>query len=206
MNFPTTFFLILIIVWVLHGFLLIIFDGFRLGKILYSFFCSACYVICFIGFFGARLSALGGLDGLPKTFEWPIGTANEVLVLSDGTNVVPHIPSSRIQIYNKKLEFQKSWVIEAEGGDFKLYATEDGTFHIYVIETKKRYEYNTSSKLIATAKFQPIEMNELEYESKKVRIPTPIIFLVFGNAFASLAVGVLGIILMSFRSKIFKDD
>src|SRR5437773_3218687 len=68
-----------------------------------------CLAIGAIGFFGSALSATGGLNWLPASFEWPVGTADNVVATADHFFVVPHTPSGRIQIYDDRLELD-TWV------------------------------------------------------------------------------------------------
>ena len=48
------------------------------------------------GFFGSALSAVGVLNRLPHSFEWPIGFASNILKMENGNIVVPHVPSGRM--------------------------------------------------------------------------------------------------------------
>src|SRR5579863_4024374 len=57
-------------------------------------------IIGAIGFFGAALSASGGLNWLPNSFEWPVGYASGVVSTRDDLFVVPHTPSGRVQVYD----------------------------------------------------------------------------------------------------------
>lgn len=44
------------------------------------------------GFFGSALSAVGGINWLPRSFEWPVGYVGGIVSMRDGTYVVPHPP------------------------------------------------------------------------------------------------------------------
>jgi hypothetical protein len=63
---------------------------------------SCLLVLGGAGFFGAALSALGGLNWLPTRFEWPVGYTGGVVSSAEGLHVVPHDPTGRIQVYDAK--------------------------------------------------------------------------------------------------------
>ena len=68
------------------------------------------------GFLGAGFSSAGGLNWLPSSFEWPVGSVDGVVTTKDGLHVVPHTPSGRIQIYDSGWHFTRGWRVDAGGG------------------------------------------------------------------------------------------
>ena len=91
------------------------------------------------GFFGSALSAVGGLNWLPHSFEWPVGYAGGVVSTSEGLHVVPHTPSGRIQVYNANWTFRTGWHVDAHAGAFKLLAPAEG--RLDVITSRGRWHY-----------------------------------------------------------------
>ncbi len=112
--------LMMLLVWIAQAVRIALSQkGFTLKAIL-NFVASGCLVVGATGFFGSALSATGGLDWLPESFEWPVGKVQGALTGADGRVVVPHRPSGRIQIYDRNLVFQRGWFINAHGGTFRL--------------------------------------------------------------------------------------
>src|SRR5262249_50277691 len=66
---------------------------------------SCLLVVGAAGFFGSALSAAGGLNWLPSSFEWPVGYASGVVSTPEGLHVVPHTPSGRVQVYDANWSF-----------------------------------------------------------------------------------------------------
>lgn len=156
-----------------------------------NFIASACLIIGAVGFFGSGLSASGGLNFLPKTFEWPIGEADGAIINPDGTIIVPHEPSGRIQIYNKSLEYQRGWSIETGGGSFKLQPAENGNFFIYTARGDYKYLYDIHGSLLKAEKYQG-DYPKDSSASCRVSIPTPFYLKVFTHPFASWFVAAIG--------------
>ena len=131
MNLPVIIITAMLTVWILQAVVVALSVKSFTWKAGLNFIASACLVIGALGFFGSALSATGGLSWLPSTFEWPIGGAENVLITSDGTHIVPHTASGRIQIYDKDLNFLRGWNIDAGGGTFILVPAGDNDFYIY---------------------------------------------------------------------------
>jgi hypothetical protein len=53
------------------------------------FAASALIIMGTTGWFGSALSAVGGLNWLPRTWEWPVGTADGVITMPDGSMMKP---------------------------------------------------------------------------------------------------------------------
>src|SRR5436853_384195 len=70
---------------------------------------SCLMVVGAAGFFGTALSAAGGLNWLPSSFEWPVGYTGGVVSTSQGLHVVPHTPSGRVQEYDANWSFLTGW-------------------------------------------------------------------------------------------------
>src|SRR5438270_13980897 len=92
---------------------------------------ASCFmVVGAAGFFGSGLSAVGGHNWLPSSFEWPMGYAQGVVTTREGLHVVPHTPTGRIQIYDADWSFVRGWHVEAGGGDFRLLEPAMGQLHV----------------------------------------------------------------------------
>ena len=73
-----------------------------------------------VGWFGSALSAYGGLNGLPPSFEWPVGTSDRVITMAGGEHVVPLIFSARVQVYDRNLKFLRGWAVPSYGKPFRV--------------------------------------------------------------------------------------
>ncbi len=78
------------------------------------------------GFFGALLSSTGGLNWLPKSFEWPVGYADGVVFTDSGMAVVPHMDSGRVQIYDVNWQYVGGWPVTSGGRVFRLKISDEG--------------------------------------------------------------------------------
>lgn len=73
-----------------------------------------------LGWFGSALSAWGGLDWLPPSFEWPVGTSDRVITMPGGEHVAPLVFSARVQVYDRNLKFLRGWAVPSYGKPFKV--------------------------------------------------------------------------------------
>lgn len=77
---------------------------------------SGFVVIGGLGFFGSALSAGGGLNWLPRSFEWPVGYTDGAVSTPTGMHIVPLTPSGRVQVYDANWTFVTGWFVDAGGG------------------------------------------------------------------------------------------
>lgn len=167
---------------------------------------SACIAIGGLGFFGTGLSATGELQWLSDTFEWPVGSAEGVLITSDGTHIVPHTDSGRIQIYDEDLNFLRGWSIDAAGGVFQLYPAGDGDFYIYTARGSRKYHYDIYGTLLTWENYSPGSYSRFAGAGHDVRIPTPFYLLVFSSTLYSWFVAVIGFGLLAIVRKLKKKE
>jgi hypothetical protein len=125
---------------------------------------SVLAVLGVCGFFGAAFSSLGGLDWL-GSFEWPIGYTSGIVRMPDGTLVVPHTPSGRIQLYDSALRFIRGWRIEASGGTFTIRAPADGTIDVHTARRALHLVYNRNGKLLSQ------ETYDLRHDASPLNTP-----------------------------------
>ncbi|MHC4118414.1 MAG: hypothetical protein ACYSWO_13010 [Planctomycetota bacterium] len=202
LNFSTLITALLLAVWIAQAIRIALSETAFTWKAGLNFLTSACLTIGALGFFGASLSATGGLDWLPDTFEWPVGNADNVLITNDGTYIVPHPESGRIQIYNADLEFQRGWPIKSNGGEFKLSPSANGEFDVYVARSDHKYHYDIYGKLLSTGIYESGEYAKIPDYGENFKIPTPVYLYVFTHPFASLFVAAMGIFLLSKARKL----
>lgn len=175
----------------------------------FNFIASAALVMGLLGFFTLWFSATGALNWLPDTFEWPVLKADNVLVNADGTYIVPHTPSGRVQIYNRQLEFQRGWYVDAGGGAFKLLPKNEAVFYIYTARGNFRYAYNVHGDKLSAETCQPNEYSQLQDAGISLKIPAPAYLILFSSSFAAWFLGVSGLVLLILVNKgseIFKES
>lgn len=204
-NFFTILPLIMLAVWVLSA-IRIIFSQRELSlKAGMNIVASACLIIGAAGFFLTIFISLNGSSYLPETFEWPVGTAENVVVTSDNTYIIPLLPIERIQIYDKDLKFQRGWFIDAGGGEFKLAAAGDNDFYIYTSRSNLRLHYDIYGKLISTKPFSSANYSKLKTEAHhRVEIPTPFYLLIFTDPVIASLFCALGGLLLFLAKKLEK--
>ena len=136
-------------------------------------FASVLLFVGATGFLGAGFSAAGGLNWLPNSFEWPVGSVDGVITTKDGSHVVPHTPSARIQIYDSEWSFIRGWHVDASGGVFKLDVTADGAIEVFTARGDWRYVFTTEGQLVSKEKYSPPSLySSLPERGERAEVPT----------------------------------
>lgn len=148
------------------------------------------------GCFAHALSCAGAFNWLPPSFEWPIGYASGILTMPDGTHVVPHEPSGRVQIYDRDWHFLRGWRVEAYGGVFKLLPAADGNIEVLTARGDHRYRFRPNGELIASDVYPPEDYSSFPDRGTSAFVPTPIWLWVFSDPFYSWCAAVVGGILL----------
>lgn len=149
-----------------------------------------------LGFLSFFLASTGGLTWLPESFEWPIGRTDNVLVTSDETHVVRNSASSRVQIYDAELKYQRGWWIEAYGGVFKLVPVDEESFYVYTARGSQRYHYDHFGRLISADQYGPGTYSDVPDVGQYKAIPTPVYLRPFTHPFASIGLTFFGSFLL----------
>ncbi len=148
----------------------------------------------FTSFFGIALSASGGLNWLPKGFEWPVGFASNVIRTSSGQYVVPMRSAGRIQVYDAQLRFVSGWAINTGGGVFKLLPEAQERYWAVTARGQKKYQFDSTGRLISEVDCSVQEAKQA-FEStvgESLYIPTLWPLLVFAHpllGWVTLAIG-----------------
>ncbi len=162
---------------------------------------SGLLVIGGCGFFGSALSAVGGLNWLPDSFEWPVGYAQGVVTTSDNYNIVPHTPSGRIQVYDPHWNFVTGWHVGAGGEVFKLDVAEDDNIHVITGRTDLHYVFEKDGTLISKDTCEPAAYDLFPDNGKSIVVATAPWLWPFSNPIISWAVGAIGAGLLFLGSK-----
>ncbi len=155
------------------------------------------------GFFAAGLAANGILK-VPKSFEWPVGYANDVVTMPGGNRIVPLVPSGRVQIYDSQWHFIRGWQVDAEGGDFKVGFTPEGVIEVFTARGGHYYSFTQKGDLIS-AKILTQQFDSLPQTGQWVLVPTSPLLWVFSSPFLSWGVMVVGMAGIAIVKKLERD-
>lgn len=147
-----------------------------------------------VAWFGIAFSAFGGL---PATFEWPVGRADQLIPLSDGHRIAIHPASAHIQLYDRDWKFLYGWIVPAGGGDFKARLNSDNTLDVWTARGQAHLVFSVEGKELERSTYSEDYM-KLPVASGPGSVPTPIPLLVFANPFIAWAVCLVGLLMLRF--------
>lgn len=201
-NFFTVFLFLLLSAWIVQAVRILFSQKGVTWKTLIHFLGSGCLIVGAVGFFGSALSTTVDF-GVSHSFEWPIGNTDAALLCRDGSIVVPHEPSGRIQIYNQSLQFLRGWSINARGGSFQLFPADQSTFYVFTVRGRMKYHYDLHGNIIAAEKYSG-SYPEKNSHSIYLSIPTPWYLQPFTHPFASLCSIFFGFLILFYTDRIHK--
>lgn len=159
---------------------------------------SFCLVVGGIGFFGSALSATGGLNWLPGSFEWPVGYISGVVTTPAGLHVVAHTPSGRVQVYDADWTFIIGWHVDAGAGTFKVLAPEQDRIEVITARGQWHYVFDMDGGLISKQTYEPKTYNEFPDTGASMLVPTAPWLWIFSHPGYSWAVVALGFLIHYF--------
>jgi YD repeat-containing protein len=133
---------------------------------------SCILVVGAAGFFGSALSAAGGLNWLPNSFEWPVGYASGVISTPAGLHVVPHTPSGRIQVYEADWSCRTGWHVGAGGGTFKISVPAEGRIEAITARGQWHYVFDAAGRLISKNTYQPKSYGDFPEDGESLVVRT----------------------------------
>jgi hypothetical protein len=154
------------------------------------------WVVGATGVFGFSLSAAGGLNWLPSSFEWPVGYTSGVVSTPEGLHVVPHTSAGRIQIYDANWSFQTGWQLNAGGAPFKILRPAEGRIDVITTRGQWHYVFDLDGRLLSKQTYEPLFYGSFPDEGESVAVPTPPWLWVFSNENRSIAVLGAGIVIL----------
>lgn len=185
-------------IWLLLGFFIlqslrsILTQRGAIWKIVVNIVANILITIGAFGFFGSALASSGALKELiPNSFEWAVGTVDNAIKMDDGTIIVPHEPSGRIQIYDKHLSFQQGWFVNAGGGMFSVKLDSKNRLYVHTTRGDHKYLYDINGTLLS-------EGEEVEGSGKivSVTVPTPWYMMFLVHPFIAWIMIALGMLLL----------
>jgi hypothetical protein len=162
---------------------------------------SVVLVVGGIGFFGSSLSAVGGLNWISRSFEWPVGYASGIVSTENGLHVVPHTPSGRVQVYDSNWNFVRGWQVDAGGGTFKLVASKDNHIDVMTARGSWHYVYTIEGDLLSKGTYHPRAYSSFPDNGISFFVPTPPWLLVFSHPFIAWGVAAAGIGMLAVADK-----
>ncbi|MGF1879259.1 hypothetical protein L4D77_28855 [Photobacterium frigidiphilum] len=162
---------------------------------------SSTFFLCgLLVFFAPIFYRSGHLSWISSGAEWPIGHASNVLVTKDGTYIVPHDSTGRVQIYNKDLDYIRGWFIDDNGGTFTLLPIGDTSFSVYVVRGRNNIEYDVYGNQLSLKRNVKRD-SDVPKQGIDIDIPTPIYLLPFTSPFMASIFALFGGLIMYIRDK-----
>lgn len=146
-----------------------------------------------LGFFGCALSAVGGLNWLPHSFEWPAGYCKGVVSTPGGLRVVPHTASGRVQVYDSDWRFVRGWHVYAGGGVFKIVEASDVRIEVVTARGDWHYVFGIDGEQLSKQEYTPKQYSSFPDKGAPAVVPTAPWLWVFSSPFISWGVMMLGI-------------
>ena len=161
---------------------------------------ASCFLLFWgtIGGYTQLLSRSGGLNWLPRSWEWPVGSSDGVIAMPDGTHVVPQIGPGRVQVYDSHWKFLRGWAIGARGRDFKVIPTGPDRFDVFPYGSLWRETYRLSGDLVERGTRPPGGYNGVPNMGQRYSFHTAPWLLVFAGSFPSLLTVGLGFGVLAF--------
>lgn len=161
-------------------------------------------IIGTIGFFGSAISAVGGLNWLSESFEWPIKYTNHAIKTATDIHIIPHSASGRIQLYDNNLKFVKGWHVDAHGGTFKIHLSKDNNLNVYTARGQWHYIFDLDGSLISKEKYTPETYDDFSGGTLNLSIPIAPWLIPFSHPFFSwcfIAAGIIVLITLDKKKK-----
>ncbi len=166
---------------------------------------SALMLLGVATFFAPVLTSQGQLDWLLKDREWPVLYSSNVLLFPDGTRVVPHEPSGRVQIYNAELEFIRGWTIETSGA-WVVVPGMGETFFVYTARQRMKYEFDREGNTISAGTYSHEDepFSKLPVAEGWIEFERPLYLIPLSHPFSFLYFAILSIALNSWNEHLRK--
>lgn len=153
-----------------------------------------------LGFFVQGLSAAGGLNWLPRSFEWPVGYATDVARTSSGGYVVPHRSSGRVQVYDAELEFVRGWPVDASAGHFDVAVDDDDRIHVMTARGDQHFTFDLQGRQLGQETFDPYSP-PYAAQGESLLVPTFPLFWIVTHPFIAWGVAALGMAWLAVRAR-----
>jgi len=147
-----------------------------------------------LGWFSGSLSVDGAFDRFPPSFEFPIWRTESAATLADGTHAVAHMPSGRIQLYDRDWHYLRGWRVPSGGGDIHLLTPSKDQICVWLEHGDGRATYDLNGKLLNLEWDTP---RPAWVSREKVTVPTPFLLRSFSDPMLSWVIGAIGLALLA---------
>ena len=155
-----------------------------------------------VGFFGAALSATGGLRWLPRTTQFPMGFVDGAVTDRAGNFYCPSTSFGRIQVYDRNRQFLYGWFVDASGGSFRIHMDPEDRLEVVTARGRTRYLFDLHGKHISRSHYPPKSYSDFDHwKGVPVWIPNPIFLLPLSSPFGSLGTALLGIVVLNWTGR-----
>lgn len=178
-------------------------------------------ILSAIGFIFGIVSFTGNFNN--SKFEFPLSVVNGIAVDKEGRIYFGLGFYSRIQVYDQKGKFLKSWYIDASQGGFVIDISKEDYLLVETYRNNKKYHYTVDGRLLKAETIEEVDIgrnNQIydrfgnEYQIKRdiigpnvikksgnsvkftIRTPWYLWFMQF--PFPSFALGIIGILLFGY--------
>jgi hypothetical protein len=154
-----------------------------------------------VGFGMSFGGAVGGLGWLPKTIEWPVVYAAQILPVEDGRFVVALPNCGRVQVYDTEMRFLCGWQVDASGGSFKLLKAGRECFDLVVARSKRVMRFDVFGKLLSQTTYASDDYDSFPKQGVTGVVPTSFWLWGFTSPFLDVVLFWMGLGLWSWSEK-----
>lgn len=112
---------------------------------------SVLFAFGWVTFTAISIAATGGMDWIPSSFEWPVGSTSDFIHTSDGGYAVALQSAGRIQVYDAQARFLRGWQTDTRGGEFTLTPLPEGGIEMYAFRRDRVLAYDPAGHEIPIA-------------------------------------------------------
>jgi hypothetical protein len=150
-----------------------------------------------IAFFGAFLSATGGLPWSSENVAVPMWRVDGAVVDAEGMIYCPSTSWGRVQLYDRDRRFIRGWTVNAFGGAFRLHIDPDNHLQVATVRRRMLYVFDRQGRLLSSASYEPQSSSAFDgWRGTTVTIPTPVYLLPFTHPFFAWATGLVGMVML----------
>ena len=157
-----------------------------------------------LSFMGSAFSCFGGLNWLSKSFEWPVGYADQVLPMENGILVVGLPNCGRVQVYDRDKKFLLGWHADMTGGTFKLIAAKENRFEVITARRQWRYLFDLGGNLLSQGTYSPASYDSFPKQGWPDFFPTSIWLWGFTSPLFGWVFILIGGVLFNWTDKLGK--
>lgn len=138
-----------------------------------------------------------GCDGYRQVLNGRWGFARNIVVMPNGTRVVPvEEAGGRIQVYDPAWKFISGWYPDPKGGQFTVRPAESNNIEVIARQHSMRYLYDLNGLLVSQSSYAPTNYIDFSFSGEPSKIPTPWWLWIFSTSFHALIIMAVGAFLV----------